>query len=166
MQSFELLKQAIGAPRDIINKAWLFDKDVKTEGEISTAKIIKVLVSFTRKVETALVEICKIVSGTLAGESSHPPRPPLAETPLKEKPLSEVKTPLPQRPEKEVIAESSGATPFKEFMVAKSAEALAVPVATPIPKGKKSVSAEPFPRKGKKKESSPEEELAETMEGS
>ena len=96
MKSFELLKQVIGAPGDVVNKARLFDEDVKTEGEISAAKIIKVLVSFTWKVETALGEICKIVSGTTAGESSRPPRPLPTDPPHKEKPLSEVRTPLPQ----------------------------------------------------------------------
>ena len=166
VKSFELLKHAIGAPRDVVNKARLFDEDVKTEGEISAAKIIKVLVSFTRKVETALGEICKIVFGTATGESSRPPRPRPTDTPHKEKPLSEVRTPPPQRPEKEAIAETSGATPTTEFMVAKPVDAMAVPVVTPIPKGRRSVSAEPSPRKGKKKkESSLEyEELEGTLE--
>ena len=54
VKSFELLKQAIGAPGDVVNKARLFDEDVRTEGEISVAKIIKVLVSFTRKVENGV----------------------------------------------------------------------------------------------------------------
>ena len=93
---FELLKQAIGAPGDVVNKARLFDEDVKSEGELSAAKIIKVLVSFIREVETALVEIRKVVSGTAVRESSRPPRPPPTDTPHKEKPLSKVKIPLPQ----------------------------------------------------------------------
>ena len=63
-----------------------------------------------------------------------------------------MKTPLPQRSEKEAIAETSVDVP-----------PVVVPVVTPIPKEKKSVSAEPSPWKGKKKESSLEyEELAET----
>ena len=70
VKNFELLKEAIGTPGDVVNKARFFDEDAKTEGEISAAKIIKVLVPFTRKVETALGEIRKIVSRTAAGESS------------------------------------------------------------------------------------------------
>ena len=60
------------------------------------------------------------------------------------------------------MAETLGTTLPAEFMVAKPAEAIAVPVVTLVPKGKRSLSAEPSPRKGKKKkESSPEEELLE-----
>ena len=162
VKRFERIKEAIGAPGDVLNKACLFDEDIQTKGEVSAAKIIKVLVSFTRKMETALVDIRKFVSRASVGESSRPLRPPPTETPHKEKPLSEVKTPLPQRPEKEAIAETSGAVPSAECVTAKPAE---VTIVTPVSKGKGSVSAEPSPRKGKKKESSSEiEELAETTE--
>ena len=144
---------------------WLFDEDIKLDGEVSTAKAIKVLVSLTRKMETVLVEIRKLISRATAEESSRPPRPPPTDTPHKEKPLSKVKTPLLQRPEKEVIVETSGATPPTEVVAAKSAEVAAAPVVTPGSKEKKSVITEPSPRKGKKKkDSSPEkeEELEET----
>ena len=58
-------------------------------------------------------------------------------------------------------------TPFAEFVAAKSAEAISVPLVTPIPKDKRSVSAEPSLRKGKKKkESSPEEDELEEEAGS
>ena len=76
-----------------MNKARLFDNDIKTEGEVSTAKIIPILVSFTMEMEVALMDIQKLVSRSPAGSSQASPPPP-KETPRKEKPLDEVKTPL------------------------------------------------------------------------
>ena len=73
LRSFDILKKAIREPGDVVNKARLFDKDVKLDGEVSAAKVIKVLVTFTRKVETALAEIRKVFSKPAAGESSRPP---------------------------------------------------------------------------------------------
>ena len=99
----ERIKEVVGTLGDVLNKARFFDKDIKTEGEVSTAKIVKFLVTFTQKMETALVDIRKIVSISLAGEPSRPPMPPPTETPRKEKPLEEIKTPLPQRLGKETI---------------------------------------------------------------
>ena len=119
VKSLERIKEAIGTPGDVFNKACLFDEDIKTKGEVSVAKIIKVLVTFTWKIETALVDIQKIVFGASVGESSQPQTPPPTEMLRKEKPLSEVKTPLPQRPEKEAIAETSGEVPPAEFMTIK-----------------------------------------------
>ena len=108
------------------------------------------------------MEIRKVFSGTVAGESSRPPRPLPTETSCKEKPLSEVKTLFPQRSEKEPIAETSGATLPVEVLVAKLLEVTPIPLASRIPKEKRSASAELSPRKGKKKkESSPEEEELE-----
>ena len=80
---------------DVLNKARFFDNDIKMKGEIATAKIIPILVVFTRKMEAALVDIQKLVSRSSARESSRPSMPPLKETPRKEKPLEGVKTPLP-----------------------------------------------------------------------
>ena len=166
MKNFDILKKAIGEPGDVVNKARLFDEDVKLDGEVSTAKVIKVLVTFTRKVETALAEIRKVFSGPTAGESSRPPRPEPTETPCKEKPLSEVKTPLPQQPGKEPGAETSAATLLDEAMAAKLVEVTPAPVATPVSIRKGSASAEPSPRKAKKKKEPnlEEEELEETEE--
>ena len=164
VKSLEEIKDAVEAPGDVFNKARLFDEDIKTKGEVSAAKIIKVLVTFTWKMETALVDIWKIVSEASAGESSRPQMPPPTEMPRKEKPLSEVKTLLPQQPEKEAVAETSGEVPLAEFMTVKPT---VVSVVTLAPKGRKNVSVEPSLRKGKKKESSPEyeelEELSEEM---
>ena len=61
------------------------------------------MVNFTRKIEAALVDIRKLVSKSQA-KSSRPLLPPPKETPQKDKPLEEVKTPLPQRLVKELVA--------------------------------------------------------------
>ena len=53
----EQIKEVVGAPSDVLNKGRFFDEDIKTKGEVSTAKIIKVLVTFTRKLEIAQVDI-------------------------------------------------------------------------------------------------------------
>ena len=158
----ERIKEVVGTLGDVLNKAHLFNKDIKTEGEVFAAKIVKVLVTFTRKMEAALVDIWKIVSGLSAGESSRPSMPPLIETLRKEKPLEEIKTPRPQRLGKETIAEGSGEVPPIGFTAAK----LLDPAVIPALKKKKSESSEPSPWKQKKKEHTPEyEELDESMEG-
>ena len=162
IRCLELIKEVVGAPGDVLNKACFFNKDIKTEGDVSAAKIVKVLVTFTRKMETALVDIQKIVSGSSTGESSRPSMLPPTETPRKEKPLEEIKTLLPQRPGKETIAEGSGEVPPTKFIAAK----LPDPTVIPTAKEKKSESSEPSPQKQKKKEPTLDyEELDESTEG-
>ena len=102
-ESLEWIREVVGTPVDVLNKAHLFENDIKTKGQLSTAKIIPILVSFMMKMEVALVNIRKLVSGSLVGSSQAPPPPP-KKTPRKEKPLEEVKTLLPQRPVKELVA--------------------------------------------------------------
>ena len=158
----ERIKEVVGTPGDVLNKARLFDKDIKTEREVSAAKIVKVLVTFTQKMKIALVDIRKIVSGSSTGESSRPPMPLPSKTPRKEKPLEEIKTPLPQWLGKETIAEGSGEVLLAKFTTTKLPD-LEV---TPALKEKKSESSEPSPRKQKKKEQIPDyEELDESTEG-
>ena len=102
LASLERVEKLLGASRDVHNKAHLFNNDVKTAGEVSTTKIIPILVTFVRKMETVLVNIEKLVSGTIEGKSSRPLMAAPKETPRKGKPLKEIKTPLPpQRPGKE-----------------------------------------------------------------
>ena len=98
----------------------LFDNDIKTEGEVSTAKIIPIMVSFMMRMEAAVVDIWKLVSGSPTGSSQTPPPPP-KETPKKEKPLDEVKTPLLQWVGKESAAEVARMeVPIVEFPAAAS----------------------------------------------
>ena len=87
-----------------MNQAHLFDNYIKTEMLLLLLKVIAILMSFGRKMEATLVEMRKLVSGSLA-ESSRPPLPSPKAMPLKEKPLMELKTPLPQQPMKELVAE-------------------------------------------------------------
>ena len=101
------------------------------------------------------MDIQKLVFGSSARELSRPSMPLLKETPRKEKPVEEVKTPLPQRPSKEEVAETSQVVPLQE-----------VPVATPSSVEKKkaekdSASSKPSSRKqsNKKKKKEPIPEL-------
>ena len=103
-ESLEWIWEVVGTPGDVLNKACLFDNDIKTEGQLSTAKIIPILVNFTMKMEAALVDIWKLIFRSSIGESSRLPLPHPKETPQKEKLLEEVKTPHPQWPIKELVA--------------------------------------------------------------
>lgn len=81
LKCFELLQQAIGTPGNVVNKARLFDENIRVEGEISAKKVIKVLVIFTRNMETTLAGMRKLVTGSTTGEPSRPSIPPPTETP-------------------------------------------------------------------------------------
>ena len=141
-----------------MNKAHLFDNDVKAKGWLSAAKIIPILVNFGHKMETTLVEIRKLVLGSQAG-SSRPPLPSLAATPQKEKSLVGLKTPLQQLPIKDLIAEVAKIEISAIPTLAKTKGELETP---------KTTSSEHSPyRSGRKKmeEPSPEsEEEEESLE--
>lgn len=111
--SLERIQEFIGTPGDIINKARLFDEDVKKEGEISATKIVKVVSAFTNRMNEILADIRQLVYGTAAGPS-RPPMPPPTVTPCKERPLVEIKTPLPTRSNREEVAETSHLVPPAE----------------------------------------------------
>ena len=98
------IQEVVGNPGNVLNKAYLFDNDIKTKGQLSTTMIVPILVNFACKMETMLVEIRKLVPGSQVGPS-RPLLPSPAATPQKEKPLVEPKTPLLQHPIKELIAE-------------------------------------------------------------
>ena len=57
MESLERIQEIMETPGDVLNKARLFDNDIKTERQVSAAKIIPILVSFTIKMEATLVDI-------------------------------------------------------------------------------------------------------------
>ena len=160
VESLEQIKEVVGTPGDVLNKARLFDNDIKTEGEVSASKIVQVLVTFIRKMEAALVDIRILVSGSLAKKTSRPYMPPPKDTSRKEKPLEEIKTPLPQCPGKKEVVETSQVVPPTEVLAA-------TPSSVDGKKaGKDSASSEPSSqrqdsKKKKKKEPTLEEELEE-----
>jgi hypothetical protein len=106
MEGLELIREVLGMPADVANKAHLFDEVVKVGGQVTAAKIVKVLVTFTWKMEETLTQIRQLVSGSAAGESSHQAMPPPKETLRREKPLEEIKTPV-QTARPEEVAETS-----------------------------------------------------------
>ena len=87
-----------------MNKARLFDNDIKTKSQLLAAKIIPNLVNFGQTMEVTLVVIQKLVSKSHAG-LSQPPLPSPKATPQKRKPLVEMKTPILHQPVKELVFE-------------------------------------------------------------
>ena len=97
VKSLKKIWEVIGTPRDVLNKAWLFDDDVKTGGEVIAAKIVKVLVSFSMKMDITLGEMRKLVSGLPAAGSSQAPPPNPKEQPKVQSSLEDLKDHLEQR---------------------------------------------------------------------
>ena len=172
MEALKEIWEIMGHPGDILNKAKLYDEYINKEVKITMPKVIAILHGFHKKMEAALGEIRKLVSGSVV-ESSRPPFPTQKETPIKEKPLEEVKIPLSLRPGKVAMAEGSGEVPAAEFPTPKR-PTVPVPEPQPTPevtlqlKTGKTKSPTPSPRKVslcKQKEPTPEvEELRDTTE--
>ena len=57
MESLERIREVVETLGDVLNKAHLFDNDIKIEGQLLAAKIISILVNFMWKMEAALVDI-------------------------------------------------------------------------------------------------------------
>ena len=72
-ESLERIQSFIGNPGDVVNKARLFDNDIRTGGHPSAPKIIAVLVEFGRKMEATLSDM----RGLLTGGASEPFRFPV-----------------------------------------------------------------------------------------
>ena len=102
-EGLERIQVFMGNPGDCMNKAHFFDNDIKAEVQLSLPKLIAILVSFGHKMEAILGEIWKLVPGSQS-EPIRPSFPSPKTTPQKEKPLVELKTPLPQRLVKELVA--------------------------------------------------------------
>ena len=88
-----------------MNKARFFDNDVKNRAEVSVAKIIKVLVSFTMKMDTMLGEMRKLLSGSLVAGLSQAPLPPPKEQPQAQELFEVLRDRLQQHRIKEIIQE-------------------------------------------------------------
>ena len=67
------IREAIGYSGDIINKAHLFDNEVKTEGHLSAQKILTILVRYGHKMETTLGEMWKLLPTPSAADASSQP---------------------------------------------------------------------------------------------
>ena len=94
VEALKEIREIVGHPGNILNKAKLFDEYINKEVKITMPKVIAIMHGFHKKMEAVLGEIQKLVSGSV-GESSRPPFLTQKETSIKEKPLDEVKTPLP-----------------------------------------------------------------------
>ena len=68
MESLEQIREVTADLGDVLNKARLFDNDIKAEGQISGMKIIPILVNFGCKMETTLGEMQKLFFRSQAEE--------------------------------------------------------------------------------------------------
>ena len=60
-EGLDQIRDFIGNLGNVVNKAWLFVKKMKTEEQLSTPKIINVLVEFGQKIEATLVVMWKLL---------------------------------------------------------------------------------------------------------
>ena len=100
--SLERIQEVIGNPGNVLNKAHLFDNQVKAEDQLAQ-KILTILVDFKRKMEITLGEMQKLFSKSQAEGLSQLPLP--AVIPQKGKQWEVLRTHLQQRSVKKVIAE-------------------------------------------------------------
>ena len=167
-EAIEQIREFIGYKGDVVNKAHLFDNEVKTEDHLSVQKILTILVKYGYKVEETLGLMRKLLSGPSAAGTSEPKSqgtiPPSPHGKGKQM-LVDLKTRLKERQLQEAVA-----TAAKIVVPNPEASPAAVLVASPSGKGKKTetepvsrvASSDPgSQRSGKKKEQIPTPEVHE-----
>ena len=90
-EGLDQIRNFIGNPSNIVNKARLFNNKVKTEGQLLAPKIVNVLVEFEQKMEATLVELQKLLI-RLQSEPFWLPIPSPRGTLLKHRATVELKT--------------------------------------------------------------------------
>ena len=85
------IREFIGNPGNVVNKAYLFDNDIKNGGQLLLPKIITILVDFGYRMEGTLVEMRKFVAGQQP-ELIRAPLPSLKAKSQKDRPLVKLKT--------------------------------------------------------------------------
>ena len=131
LEALREIKEIIGHPGDVLNKVRLFNEYIDKDVKISMPKVFTIFHGYHRKMEAAMAEVRNLVSVT-TGELSRVPPPVQKETPLKEKNLDEVRTPLPQRPGRYAVEEMLGEVPAADFSIPTPSE-LPVPEPSPVP---------------------------------
>ena len=99
-ENLDRIRNFIGNPSNAMNKAQLFDNKVKTKGQLSTQKIVNIVVEFECKMEATLVEMRKLLPG-LQPEPIRLPILSLTDTPQKNNVIVELKIPHQHCPGKE-----------------------------------------------------------------
>src|SRR5450759_2676381 len=107
------IREIMGHPSDILNKARLFSEYLNKSLAPTLPKVIAILHGYQKKMEAVLGEVRNLVSGTV-GESSQSLLPTQKETPLKERLLGDLKTLPAQRPGKEPSVGTSEGVPRAE----------------------------------------------------
>ena len=64
------IREALALPGDMLNRAQLFDEDLKKEGYLSGQKILTILVKYGHKMEATLEEMRKLLPGPMEVEPS------------------------------------------------------------------------------------------------
>ena len=146
-----------------MNKAQLFDNEVKTEGQLSVPKIVNVLVEFRQKMEATLVEMWKLLP-RLQPEPIQLPISSPKGTPLKNRATMDLKTPLQHCPSKEPIAK------VQKVVTLASPVQVKLKMTEMEPNTPKMMSSDLFPQRistrKKKKEPTPDSSIEMEEEGS
>ena len=74
------IREALSFPGDVLNRALLFDEDVRKEGHLAGQKILAVLVKYGHKMEATLGEMWKLLPEP-SGQPANPPPAPSAASP-------------------------------------------------------------------------------------
>ena len=82
------IREALALPGHVLNRAQLFDEDIKREGHLSGQKILTILVKYGHKMEATLEEMRKLLPRPVEAKPSQPlnqavtPPPRQSETPI------------------------------------------------------------------------------------
>ena len=162
-EGLDWIRDFIGNLSNIVNKARLFDNEVKTEGQLYAPKIVNVLVEFGRKMEVTLVEMQKLLPGPQP-EPIWLPIPSPKGILLKNRATVELKTPLQHYPGKKPVVE------VQKVVTPTSPVQVKMKMTEREPEIPKTTSFDPSPRRvnttKKKKEPTPNSSMEMEEEGS
>ena len=66
------IREALVFPGDVINRSLLFGEDIRKEGQMSSQKILTILVKYGHKMEATLAEMRKLLPGPVEAGPSQP----------------------------------------------------------------------------------------------
>ena len=134
-EAIEQIREFIGHTGDVVIKAHLFDNEVKIEDHLSVQKIITVLVKHGYKMEETLEEMRKLLLGSSVAGTSQP-QPQTAAAPSPHGKAKHLLVNLKSRLREQKVQEAV-ATAATIVVPDPEASSVAVPVASPSVKGKK-----------------------------
>lgn len=60
-KGLDSIRNYISNPGDVLNKALVFENDLKTDGHISALKVVAIMVEFNQRMELTLAEMKKLL---------------------------------------------------------------------------------------------------------